>query len=105
MVLYTIGNLSYPRAMDDLYAPFELLSRRHRDLFDLIDQPTEFWEYLYTVRMSQRLGRVGYYRTYHYRTYHFMKDRYPSMIFVQSYNTLSAAIAGHSSCQLRLWGY
>jgi hypothetical protein len=76
---------------------FSLISRPSRDLFDVLRDPDGVAE-LITVNMFEPRGWRRY-RTYLY------ERRSHSGAIIESYATVSAAIAGHSrNCQA-LWGY
>ena len=76
---------------------FSLISRPSRDLFDVLRDPDGVAE-LITVNMFEPRGWRRY------RTYLYERRNHPGAI-IESYATLSAAIAGHSrNCQA-LWGY
>ena len=78
--------------------PFSLVSRRSRDLFDILRDPLGD-AVLTTVLMYARWHGTSSYRTY------LRQRRDNSITFIEKYATVSAATAGHLRHRLGLWGY
>lgn len=74
---------------------FTLISRPSRDLFDVLRDPDGVAE---LITMNKPLGWR------HYRTYLYERRNHPGAL-IESYATLSAAIAGHLRHRRKLWGY
>ena len=77
--------------------PFAILSRRPRDLFDILRDPDGGVE-LHTMPLLDSRGWRCY-RTYLYERRNHIRT------IIQSYSTVSAAITGHGDQRLKLWGY
>jgi hypothetical protein len=78
--------------------PFSLVSRQSRDLFDILRDPAGD-AVLYTALIYDSWRDTSTYRTY------LNQRRNNSIVFIEKYVTVSAAIAGHHRHRLSLWGY